>query len=121
MSLKFSACDACALLWGAALVLQLSALQAQVGALEEMTQQLHQQQQLAADGANMQTQQAGMLQVVMQGGWSLGVVCHGVLGYSYVPACCPVRHPDLNSCCTLHGSAAQSHTHILLPHLLLKG
>ena len=78
-------------------MLQLSALQAQVGALEEMTQQLHQQQQLAADGANMQTQQAGMLQVVMQGEWCLGVVFQGVLGYSYVPACCSARQPDLNS------------------------
>jgi hypothetical protein len=46
---------------------QLSALQAQVGALEEMTQQLQQQQQLAADGVNMQAQQAGLLQGVVQG------------------------------------------------------
>jgi hypothetical protein len=33
-----------------------------------MTQQLQQQQQMAADGVNVQAQQAGMLQGVMQGG-----------------------------------------------------
>lgn len=47
---------------------QLSALQAQVGALEEVAQQLRQQQQTAADDVSMQAQQAGMLQGVVQGG-----------------------------------------------------
>jgi septal ring factor EnvC (AmiA/AmiB activator) len=46
---------------------QLSALQAQVGALEEMTQQLQQQPQLAADGVNIPALEAGLLQGVVQG------------------------------------------------------